>query len=295
MFFIEPLFLLAGQDPTVSSMAQKYIYVSLPGVLCAMQFQATKRFMIAQKVFNPIAYFQFFLLFEHLIAMYLFVYTFGFGYLGAAIGTTITNFTSLFGLTGLLIFWKGLIEPESLHCPNKDSFHGLWEYLKVGGPSAIMLIIEWISFEIIGLYAGMLGVIQLGAHVIMANFGSIIYMFPMGLSFATSSFVGNCFGKGQSVTAKKYVTVSFWIAFTGGLIAVFCLITFSDQIYGVYTQDQEILAEIREAIKAVAALFSFGYVQGDLKGVFKALNKQFEGAIYTGILYICVGNTLCLL
>ena len=88
LIFSEWFFHLIGQDPTVSKMSQYYIWISLPGIIGCLQFQATKRFLMAQKIFKPITDFQVFLLVQHLITSVLFIYTFEWGYLGAAIATT---------------------------------------------------------------------------------------------------------------------------------------------------------------------------------------------------------------
>ena len=102
LIFCKPLFKFMGQDPKVSEMSQLYVWISLPGMIGALQFQATKRFMMAQKVFKQITYFQIFLLFQHIITSYLFIFKFGIGYLGSALSATSTNILGFVGLSIIL-------------------------------------------------------------------------------------------------------------------------------------------------------------------------------------------------
>ena len=63
----EDLYGLIGQDEEIARMTQQFLLIVLPGAFWALQFQITKRFMLAQKIFYPIVYFQIFLLIEHFI------------------------------------------------------------------------------------------------------------------------------------------------------------------------------------------------------------------------------------
>jgi len=102
-----------------------------------------------------------------------------------------------------------LVEKDAFHFFNKDSFTGLLEYMHIGVPSMFMLVIEWVTFELMGIYAGIIGVYYLGANTIMGNISAVFYMIPMGLSFATIAHVGNALGKGEYKVAHKYFLISF--------------------------------------------------------------------------------------
>jgi len=113
----------------------------------------------------------------------------------------------------LVLKYTSLVKPEAFHFFNRDSFSGLKEYMIFGVPSMIMLVIEWVSFEMMGIYAGIVSVNSLGAHTIMANLMTLFYMIPLGLSFATMAHIGSALGKGQYKLAEKYFKVSFGISF----------------------------------------------------------------------------------
>jgi len=181
------LFVFMGQDEEVAVITQHFLWIALPGALAALQFQITKRFLIAQKIFNSIVYFQIFLLIEHVIISYLLVYTFEYGLMGAAIAHTTTNFVAAIAMTLIVKFWPGIVEPSSFHFFNKDSFTGWKEYLEYGFPSMCVTTLQWASIETLGIYSGILGVQQLGAQTALSNMRSFFHMVPLGMSFGSGA------------------------------------------------------------------------------------------------------------
>lgn len=78
------------------------------------------------------------------------------GVIGCGLSTSIT-YISNFTLTTVLISFKKEIK-DAWFLPNRNSFKGLWEYLKVGIPSAFLLCFDMWCFEIMTLMAGMISV-----------------------------------------------------------------------------------------------------------------------------------------
>ncbi len=59
------------------------------------------------------------------------------------------------------------------------------------------MCIEWWAFEFIVIFAGILGVKELAAQVAIMNVNGFVFMFPLGVQFASSGLVGNQLGKGN--------------------------------------------------------------------------------------------------
>jgi MATE family multidrug resistance protein len=70
---------------------------------------------------------------------------------------------------------------QSWFFPNRDSFTGLWDYLKIGVPSAALLCLEWWSFELMTLLAGYISVEAMAAQVILLNISMTFFMIPLGI------------------------------------------------------------------------------------------------------------------
>lgn len=67
-----------------------------------------------------------------------------------------------------------------------------------------MQCFEWWAFELIAIFAGLIGVKELAAQVAIINVIGFVYMIPLGVQFAASGLVGNMIGAGNPRQAKKY-------------------------------------------------------------------------------------------
>lgn len=63
----------------------------------------------------------------------------------------------------------------------KETLKDWFEFLKIGVPSTAMQCFEWWAFEVIAVFAGVLGVTELSAQVVIVNIMGLVYMFPLGI------------------------------------------------------------------------------------------------------------------
>jgi MATE family multidrug resistance protein len=111
---------------------------------------------------------------------------------GTAIATVITHTINLIAISIYMSHSNDL--KEAWFFPNKHCFHGLYDYLKLGIASTLMLCLEWWCFEALALLSGYISVDATGAMVIVLNANYILFMFPVGLQVATSAHVGRAIG-----------------------------------------------------------------------------------------------------
>lgn len=112
----------------------------------------------------------------------LFINVFEWGLYGAALALNVT-YISNFVLQELYIrVWKKE-EFENVLAPffDKKSLTEWWPFLKMGIPSTAMQCFEWWAFELIAIFAGLLGKEQLAAQVAVINVVTLIYMLPLGM------------------------------------------------------------------------------------------------------------------
>jgi Na+-driven multidrug efflux pump len=67
-------------------------------------------------------------------------------------------------------------------------------YLKLGLPTTLMACLAWWYAEMITIFAGLLGVKELAAQVVIINVMTLVYMPSDGVKFAASGMVGNMIG-----------------------------------------------------------------------------------------------------
>ena len=294
LYFATDIFMLMGQDKEVAEMTHRFLHVALPGALWGLQFQITKRFMLAQKIFNTIVCFQVVLLVEHLAISYYIIYSLDKGYMGAAYAHAITNLVAALGMNLVIKYIPGIVDPESLHFFNKDSFTGWMEYLRYGFPSAVTTTLQWASFEMMGIYAGILGVSQLGAHTALANMHSFFHMIPLGMSFGAGACVGNCLGKGEHNIARKYAFMSYLLATCNACLEIIFLILCSEKIFRLYTQNEELLGYMRATLYSIYFTELNSNLLGILKGLIKAMGRQPELARNSILVNAILANIFCL-
>ena len=64
---------------------------------------------------------------------------------------------------------------------NRQTTMNWCEYLKLGVPSTLMQCFEWWAFEMIAIFAGLIGVKELAAQVAVINVIGFVYMIPLGV------------------------------------------------------------------------------------------------------------------
>jgi Na+-driven multidrug efflux pump len=115
----------------------------------------------------------------HGLWCYLFVHYLDMNIRGTALAYSITQVLTFVILCTYISRLEKL--KEAIFWPNKESFTGLWDYLKIGILAACITSLEWSSFEYMTLMAGFLGISQTGAQGVLFNFECVIYMPALGL------------------------------------------------------------------------------------------------------------------
>lgn len=128
------------------------------------------------------------------------------------------------------------------------------QILKVGIPSGFSSIFEVSMFAVFSLLMGKFGVLVLAGSQIALNCASLVFMVPLGLSFAITTNVGTYIGQ------KKYHQARF-AGFSGYVVNIVCntvscamLLLFAEQIAGFYTKDIKVI-EIASTLLMFAGIF----------------------------------------
>jgi len=206
-------------------MARNYVVWSLPGVLSLVQFDAMKRFVQVLNYSHISTIIQCSTTVAHFVYAYYFIYEWDMGIAGAAIALNLTyclNFliqelyVTLIARQKFGQYLAPLLDSRSLN------FSQWCEFLKLGVPGTTMQCAEWWAFELLALFAGMLGTHQLSAQVAIINIIGLIYMIPLGVQFAAAGLVGEQFADNNPSQAKKYAVSC--VAFALSIMTVIILV-----------------------------------------------------------------------
>ena len=114
----------------------------------------------------------------------------------------------------------------------------LWQLIWVGVPIGIFSGLEAAFFMVIMFWVGTFGTIALAAHQIVLQTLTIVFMVPLGISFATTVRVGQWLGRKdlQGVQRAAWVSIGLSTVFAGSISVMFLL--FPKQVIGIYLDVQ---------------------------------------------------------
>jgi MATE family multidrug resistance protein len=281
------------QDPTISKIAQVYVCVMLPGCWAMSQFDAARKYLIAQQKQNLPVYVQIVTTVFHFIWCYLFITVWKLNVVGAALSLNITYILNWL-LLDLYIHFSGCC-PKTWVTPNKHAFENVWEYLKIGISGALMLCFEWWAFELLAIFSGYISVAALAAEVVIINIVSFIFMLPLGISYSASCLVGNYIGEKNIKLAKRFanLTIAFNVICTVVVIIIFA--TLRTGISRLFTTEKDVVEIIDQVLWIICIYIFFDTIHGVQSGIIRGLGRQFYGSIYTLICYYIFGMPLALI
>ena len=199
------------------------------------------------------------------------VFAFGYGIIpemgakGLAIASLITRY--FMGLVLLAYcFYKLDIRAEKVKGYFKD-------LIKVGLPSSLAVMIEFVGFNIVAVVMGRVSGIYAAAHNIMCTMTSVSFMVPLAISNAVAVKVGYTNGAEYWKSLKIY-------AKTGILMSV-CFMACSAIVIGLmpefltrlFTNDTELIKVCVPIVYVLCFFQVFDGLQVTLSGIFRGLKK----------------------
>ena len=253
-----------GHDLEIVSLAQDYLRAILWGVPALFLFGALRHFV--EGVSRP---------------RVIMVIT-----AGGVIVNVVANYVLMFGKLGLpalglvgcgwasaLVYW-GMLVALLFFIHSHQDFHvfGVFsrlgapdphvfrELFRVGWPIGIMQFLEVSLFAATAILMGLFGAAQLAAHQIVLNCAAIVYMMPLGLSFAVSVRVGQAVGRADFRAARR-------AGYTGMALGA-CLMTGSALVF--WLAPRRVLALFLDMNDpANSSLIEYGAVLLSLAAVFQ--------------------------
>ena len=137
----------------------------------------------------------------------------------------------------------------------------------------MMQCAEWWAFELLAIFAGILGTHQLAAQVAVINIIGLLYMVPLGVQFCAAANVGEMVGKGNVTMAKKHAITHLIYATTMMAIIMLILRTNQEVVAGLFTNDEEDMYYIYETLGILSFYIVLDAIHGVNSGVVRALGR----------------------
>lgn len=233
----DSIMLRLGQAPTIVTGANTYLDIMLWGFFPALGFAMLRGFVSVSHARPVMAI---------VIVGTLFNitgnYVLGFGKLGfprlelagLALSSTVTLWVMFFALLVYILKHPQLKTyriVEQLHCLKPKI---LLQLVKIGFPIGVFLALEIGLFVVVTYLMGALGTKVLAAHQIVFQTILVIFMIPLGMSYAATVRVGQWLGKKNLEGIKRSAYLSIGMGLVFAILVSIAMLRFPHAIVSLY-------------------------------------------------------------
>jgi MATE family multidrug resistance protein len=292
VIFTKPILILIGQDEVVAQLSADYCYAILPALFFGLLFNTTLRYLQAMNVFKPGMVVTFITLLFHPIWCYFLVFYYEYDLVGSGVALSITEFLNWVILEIYVYYWNPY--PDSYFFISKEIFERVFftEYLKLALPATVLFAADWVGFEILILMSSYLNDVSLAANVCFLDIVTLIYVIYSGISFATSTLVGNSIGANNIRLAKLYTFVSLAINTITLSVITLLIFIFRDSIPHIYTFDPNTVELVVGLLNIYVCFCVIDSIQVVLHGVIKGLGKQAIASVVALVVFYPINMPL---
>ncbi|PNT77640.1 hypothetical protein BRADI_1g66270v3 [Brachypodium distachyon] len=172
-----------------------------------------------------------------------------------------------------------------------EAFRDILSFMRLAVPSALMVCLEWWSFDLIVLLSGFLPNPKLEASVLSVSLNTVVLVsrIPSGLGAAISTRVSNELGAGRPHAAHLATHVIMALSIMSG-VSVGLLMILVRNLWGyAYSKEEEVVQYIAKIMPILAVTFLFDDLQSVLSGIVRGCGFQKIGAFVNLSAYYLVG------
>ena len=184
---------------------------------------------------------------------------------GLALSTLITRY-----LMGGILFWYCFHKTNIQHYKDKEFYKDL---LKVGTPSSLAVVIEFIGFNATTVILGRISGIYAAAQNIVCTLTTVSFMIPFAISNATAVKVGFANGAKYYKSLKTYAFTGITMAVAFMACSAIVVGTFPKFLVSLFTKDQELINLCIPIVFALCFFQVFDGLQVALAGIFRGLKQ----------------------
>lgn len=199
------------------------------------------------------------------------ILAFGFGPIpemgvkGLALSSFITRY-----IMGGVLFWYCFKRTNIQHFKDKNYYKDL---LKVGTPSSLAVVIEFIGFNAVTVILGRISGVYAAAQNIVCTLTTISFMIPFAISNATAVKVGFANGAKYYKSLKTYAYTGIFMAVAFMTCSAIVVSSFPEFLVSLFTKDQQLIDVCIPIVFALCFFQVFDGLQVALAGVFKGLKQ----------------------
>lgn len=178
---------------------------------------------------------------------------------------------------------------RTLTYPTYEIFEDWGHFFSLGIPGCIMICAEWWAYEVLTVFASILGAEAIDAQTIILQISVLVFMLPYGVGCASGSIVGNALGAGDVVLAKNSGTVALVLIFVVDILLAIFLVTIGPYCIAILTKNPDVIETTTDLLPFLALFMLMDGVQGVCSGILRGAGKQKFGSLLAFITYYGIG------
>ncbi|XP_027154457.1 protein DETOXIFICATION 14-like [Coffea eugenioides] len=292
--YLAKILILIGQDPLISQEAGKFAMWLIPTLFGYATFHPIVRYYQMQSQIFPLLMSSVISISFHVLVSWVLVYKSGLESRGGALAMGASIWVNV---TILVLYMYYSSSCAKTRAPiSREIFHGVREFFRFAIPSAVMICLEWWSYEVLILSSGLLPNPQLETSVLTVCLNTFItlYSIPYGLGAAVSTRVSNQLGAGNPEGARISVISVMLLAVIENIIVNSSLYG-SRHVFGyVFSSDKEVVDYVTTMAPFLCLSVLMDSIQGTLAGVQRGSGRQHIGAYINLAAFYLVGIPIAL-
>nr|XP_043615581.1 protein DETOXIFICATION 14-like [Erigeron canadensis] len=291
---IDKLLILLGQDPLISAEARKFSVWLIPTLFPYAILQLIIRYLLSQSLIFPMLWSSISVLVLHVPICWALVFKLGLGIVGAALAIGVSYTLNVIFL-GVYLYNSKACEKTRVMC-SQDVMTDIKEFFRLAIPSAIMICLEWWSYEIVVLLSGLLPNPQLETSVlsICLTVGALHYYIPYSFGAAASTRVSNELGAGNPKAAKMAVLAVSALGAVEVILAITILFCSHSVLGYAFGNEKELVDYVKDITLLLCFTIFADTIQSILSGVARGSGWQHIGAYINLGSYYLVGIPMAL-
>ncbi|XP_004233485.1 protein DETOXIFICATION 9 [Solanum lycopersicum] len=287
--FTDKLLILMGQDPSIAKEAGKYAIWLIPTLFPYAILQSVVRYLQAQSLILPMLINAVASLCFQVAICWAFIFKLNLGIVGAALSIGLSYWLNVI-LLMLYVKYSSACEKTRASF-STDVFLTLGDFFRLAIPSAVMVCLEWWSFELIILSSGLLPNPMLETSVLSICFTttSVHYHIPYSFGAAASTRVSNELGAGRPQAAKIALVAVLVLSATEVVLASITLFVVRNVWGYTFTYEKEVATYVAEITPVLCISIIMDGTQAVLSGVARGSGWQHIGAYVNLGAYYLVG------
>ncbi|CAO2654671.1 Nn.00g114040.m01.CDS01 [Neocucurbitaria sp. VM-36] len=273
-------------EKETARLAGLYLKILIAGAPGYAAFESGKRYVQAQGLFSATMYILLICAPLNAFLNWLLVWHLGWGFVGAPIAVSITE-----NILPLLLFlyvrfidgykcWGGF---------DRRALRNWMPMIKLALPGLVMVLAEFMAFEILTLSSSWLGPTELAAQSVLGSITGITFQIPFPMSVAASTRIANLIGATLAIPAKTAAKVAIFASVLVGIFNLLVLSLLREAIPRLFTPDKDVINMVAALLPLCATFQVFDALAANCNGILRGLGRQEIGG-YVGLFaYYVVG------